>query len=120
MTFEYLQDVKFMDSIDIEDIGNVQLEALNDLGDQWYLDIHTSLGYTKIVTIGPLMADSNNTGFSFNFNYQYMEYNDKKLVVIIDKFINDVKKNISQLFFTSHDAIQTRLAALDELNISYK
>ena len=119
MTFEYLQDVKFLDSIDIDDIGNVTLEALNDLGDQWYLDISTHLGYTDIVTIGPLVADSNQLGLQFSFYIQKIEYNDRKIITTIQKFINDPKKSISQLFFTSHDQICDRLKNLQEIQINY-
>lgn len=120
MKFEYLQDIKFLDSIDIDNIGSVTLEALNDLGGQWYLSIQTKLGRTKIVTVGPLVADSNDIPFSFNLDYQYIEFDGNKIVKIIQKFLNDQKKNITQVFFSDIDVMCNRLKNLNQIKIDYQ
>ena len=48
MNFEYLSQISFMDSVDIDDIGSCCLDVFNDIGEEWILNISTDLGSTKI------------------------------------------------------------------------
>ena len=103
MTFEYLKVEEYKDSIDIEDIGNCTINIINDDGKEWYLSISTELGWSEIKTFGPLTVDINTLGYSFAYTYNKIEYDSKKLFKIIDKFINDDKKVITEVIELSKD-----------------
>ena len=98
-TFDYLYTVKAEDSIEIEDIGNCFLKVYNDLGYSWYLSIETQLGESRVKIFGPLREDlPNEFKNGFNFNFSSSEYKESRLSHVIDNFINDPKKMISQVF----------------------
>lgn len=48
-TYQYMQNVTYMDSINIENIGECCLACYNDLGEAYYLWVTTSLGMTKVL-----------------------------------------------------------------------
>ena len=100
-TFEYLYTMKAQDTIEIEDIGNCCIKVFNDMGYYWYLIITTELGDCFIKTFGPFHLDERlaNKLFihGFNFNYSKCDYKESRLIKIIDSFINDPKKDISQV-----------------------
>ena len=52
--YSYLRQVSFMDSISVNDIGNVILDGYNDLGDRYFLIIRTVLGISRILDFGPI------------------------------------------------------------------
>lgn len=89
------------DSLIIDNEGNTTLLLNNDLGYCWYLDISTNLGTTTVKQLGPinidtgLMINKNNHQFVYS-NYE-LEYNENKLIKIIDKYINDAKKSVTQI-----------------------
>ena len=103
MNFPYLYVQQNLDSIDIEDFGNVTLQLNNDIGNAWYIIINTSLGWTTVQTFGPIELGNNIIPYHFQYNYDLEEYNDIKLIKRIDKFINDPKKMITQIFFVDKD-----------------
>lgn len=115
MNFPYLYVQQNLDSIDIENIGNVSLQLNNDLGDCWFLIIKTSLGWTTIHEFGPLNAsNTEELGYHFQYKYDKQEYNDTKLIKRIDKFMNDPKKMITQIFFIDGDEALTSLHNIHE------
>lgn len=113
-TFDYLYTVKAEDSIEIEDIGNCSIQVFNDLGYYWFLSIKTDLGDSYIKTLGPFHVD-NIFKFSkgFNFNYTKFEYKESKLTNIIDNFINDPKKLISQVLIVEEDQIWNDISKIN-------
>lgn len=114
MNFPYLYTQQNLDSINIEDIGNVALQANNDSCECWYLTISTNLGWTKIQSFGPVNLEGDILPYHFQYNYDYIEYNDVKLIKRIDKFINDPKRLITQIFFTSEEEVIRKLKNLHE------
>ena len=114
MNFPYLFVQQNLDSIEIENIGNVSLQLNNDIGDAWYILISTSLGWTTIHTFGPIQLETLVLPHHFQYNYDYEEYNDQKLVKRIDKYINDPKKRITQIFFVDKDETLQMLRCLHE------
>ena len=114
MNFPYLFVKQNLDSIEIENIGNFSIQLNNDLGETWYIVIYTTLGWTTVHTFGPLSLEDNTLLYNFQYNYEYQEYNDQKLVKKIDKFINDPKKVITQIFFVDKDETLERLKHLHE------
>ena len=113
MTFEYLKQVQYNDSLDIENIGDVALEVYCDEGLEWLLLIRTSLGQSEIMKCGPFIADTSVIMNSFNFNYQMIEFNERKIIKIIDDFLNNNHFTITQVFFTSADEIKNKLLSSD-------
>ena len=109
MRFEYLATKQYLDAIDIEDIGNVCLNALNDFGDEYFLSIQTHLGWTEIKEFGPCVVDSNVVNNYFNLLYNRYEYNESKIIKTIEKFINNDKRNITQIFFIDREVLLDRL-----------
>jgi len=87
---------------------------LNDDGQEWYLIIRTSLGQSTIIQIGPLTADVDVLPRYFDYNYQRIEYKEVKLFNTIDQFLNNPKRMITQVFFTSEEAVKERLDNLQE------
>jgi len=115
-TFEYLYTVKAEDSIKIKDIGNCCIRVFNDIGYYWNLIINTELGDCFVKTFGPFNVDIPNYFIhGFNFNFYRTEYKETRLANIIDSFINDTKKNISQVV-----EITPEEAYNDLLNINFK
>ena len=102
-----------MDSIEIDDVGNICLQLFNDLGYYWIIETRTQHGQTEIRTYGAL-SDSHKgfTDLGFMFNCTRLEYNDTKIKNFIDKFINDSKKGISQVFEISIDTAVSKLDAI--------
>ena len=58
MLFKYLKTEAYMDSIDIDDIGNCFLQIYNDDGREWLMSVKTKLGWTIVKTFGPFILDS--------------------------------------------------------------
>ena len=114
MTFEYMATQTYLDSIDIDDLGNVCLNALNDNGDEYYLIVTTNLGWVEVIEYGPCTVDFNTISSYFNFNFTKFEYSDSKISKIIEKFINNDKRNITQVYFSDR---QFALKRYKELKI---
>lgn len=114
-TFEYVCVREALDTINVEDIGNVCLKAYNDWGQTWYLCINTELGDTYITQLGPIIDDHICTGF-FDFSKLKMPYSEKKLHTIIDKFLNDTKRSITQAFeITTEEFIDVLFIVKDSI-----
>lgn len=109
MNFEYLRISTSMDSIEVDDIGNVYLRASNDDAKEWYMSIKTSLGWTEVKQFGPLKIDQNEFDYFFNFFYQKFEFSEKKLFKLIDDFINNSKKSITIAEVISKDEFEDKL-----------
>ena len=96
MTFEYLQRVVVDATIDVDNIGECAIQARNDLGEEFYLLIHTEIGWTEVIEYGPANPDITMLPRSVTYKYDRFEYNFAKLERMIDKFLNDGKRMISQ------------------------
>lgn len=101
MTFDYLRTVTSLDYIEIPDIGNVCLCAYNDDGQEWYILISTKEGWTEIKEFGPLF--NNHTVTYFNYNKFAREYSDKKNSKVINDFINNTRREITQVLEIEED-----------------
>lgn len=112
--FEYLYTVTAQDSLELDDIGNTCIHILNDLGYEWYMIITTELGDTDIKTFGPFHVDMTNYfNNGFNFNLSRISYKESKICSIIDNFLNDPKKNISQAFECTKEEAYEKLCAIN-------
>lgn len=89
MQFEYLQVQTAMSSIEINDIGNFCLQCFSDFGETKILIVKTIDGISEIITYGPVNIDVEELPDFVSYTYQRMEFNQRKIAKIIDKFIND-------------------------------
>ena len=113
-SIDYLPEESYLASVEIEDIGNVALVMFNDMGQQWYLLTTTSLGWTKTYMFGPLLPDIDTLVIkSFSFNYSEIEYKESKLLNMIERFIQDPKKCITQVFEIQKQDVLERFKNLD-------
>lgn len=109
MTFDYLRTVTSLDYIEIPDIGNTYLCAYNDDGQEWYLAIHTYEGWTEVKEFGPLFDGHTITYFTYNKFGR--EYSDKKNSKVINDFINNTKREITQVLEIEEDEFFEKLSS---------
>lgn len=82
--------------IDVESVGNVCIEAINENdGLFYYLLIKTSLGTSSIFEYGPVVPDIDKLYDIYNISFTRQPYNDKKLLLFISKWLNDRMKKIT-------------------------
>lgn len=112
MLFNYLKTETYMDSIDIDDIGNCFLQVYNDEGREWLMSISTKLGWTNVKTFGPFILDSNTMDNNFYYSKNELEFKEKKIYHIIDDFINNPKKQITQIFIIDEDTFNDKLSSI--------
>lgn len=96
MTFDYLERVVVEGQLDVDNIGDCVIQANTDLGEEYYLIVKTELGWTEILDYGPVTPDLELLPINYNIKYSRIEYNQSKIERIIDKFLNDAKRCITQ------------------------
>lgn len=106
MTFDYLQRVVVEGQLDVEDIGQCVLLGRNDLGEEHYLLIKTEMGFSEVIEYGPSVPDLKLLPYAVTLKYNRFEFNQGKLEKIINKFLNDPKKGISQAEVTDIEHIR--------------
>ena len=94
--FEYYTRLVVLNDIEIEDIAECCLCANNDLNEKWVLIISTELGITDVFEVGPAIFSMDELPNSFSCSYRRIEYSDYKISKIIDKFLNDSSRGITQ------------------------
>ena len=94
--FEFDNQYVPQNFIEIENIGNVCIEAINETdGLFYYLLIKTSLGTTSIFEYGPVIPDIDKLFDNYNVSFNREQYNEKKLKIFISKWLNDRMKKIT-------------------------
>ena len=97
MTFEYMMRTVVDASIEIDDPGNCALRANNDSGEEFYLIVKTELGWTEMLTFGPIIPDISQLPRSSSCNYSRIEYSEYKINSAIQKFLNNPYSKITQV-----------------------
>lgn len=85
---EYSKITTSTELLDIDDIGNVNIVASTDIGDESYLIIRTNLGVCYVFTYGPINPDIQELPNCVNCNLRKFQYNEKMLLKTIEMFIN--------------------------------
>ena len=106
MTFEYLQRVVVDGQLDVDNIGECVLVCNNDFGEEYYLIIHTVLGYTQMIEYGPIVPDLSQLCLTYQITYNRFEYNQGKIERAIDKFLNNPKRCITQARISTVEEIK--------------
>lgn len=94
--FEYFYTQQAVGQLNIEDLGNCAIEAFNDEGSHYYLVIKTQLGQSIVMEAGPFAIDIPILEKSVSVTYKRIEYNESKLKGIIEKFLNNPYRKITQ------------------------
>lgn len=84
-TYNYMKQIQYLDSIEIDNIGNCIIEAFTDDGDVYYLIIRTVLGVSRIFQMGPIQ---NGATIECYCQFKQLDYDDYKIDKIINKFIS--------------------------------
>lgn len=113
-TFEYMFENVAQDMITIGEVGEVALDMFNDDGYEWMLSAHTRYGVTKLITIGPMIADIDVIPNNFQFTYQYDSYDENKISKIIKNELNNPRRSITQVVEISQEEFRERLNNLVE------
>lgn len=90
MQFDYLYQMQATGQLDVEDVGNCCISAIDDLFKEWILIIKTDLGLTKIIQWGPMIVDCKAPCTKMFYSYEQFQFSDKKIASIIEKFLNGV------------------------------
>lgn len=96
-------------NIEIDDISNICLRAINSSNYEWYLLITTDLGITQIKEFGPCLIDSALTLNNFTYRYNEMDYIEGKICNRLDKFIQDPKRAITEVEVIDLDEFKNKL-----------
>ena len=108
MVFDYLSRIVVDASIDIEDICNCCIQAFNDAGEKYYLNIFTDWGVTEIFEYGPvLLSDEPRKSITWKFNR--FDTDNKKIAKRIDDFLNNPHRLISQVILVDIDVLVSDL-----------
>lgn len=98
MIFEYAGHKTFMGAIDVVDIGNMCIRCSQDNGEaEWYLITKTVMGKVSVITFGPVLPEVPTLLDGFSVNYQNIDYKEKLICKAVSAYINDPKKNISEV-----------------------
>ena len=109
MIFDYLRTTTALDTIDIDDIGNCAISAINDDAEEWFLITDTYEGWTKIREFGPIVVDRDELRTFFSYNCYASDFSEKKLRTRIDKFLNNPRRMITQVSEVEKEFAQDRL-----------
>ena len=96
MTFDYLERVVVESQLEVDNIGECVLRANNDVAEEFYLIIKTELGWTEVLEYGPCVPDLDMLQMNYQITYNKFEFNQGKIERIIDKFLNNPKRVITQ------------------------
>lgn len=105
MRFEYLATSSYSDSIEIDNVGETTLLAINNEGHLWVLDITTKIGQTITLSIGPFNMQDYKPLENFSYIRKKFEYNQPKLNKMIKDFINNPYNDISTVDIIDKDKL---------------
>lgn len=94
--FDYLYTTSAVGQLEINDLGNCAVIANDDRNVCYYLVIKTELGSSIVMEAGPFIPDEKVLVKSVNINFKRLDYNESKLSTIVDKFLNNPYRNITQ------------------------
>lgn len=96
MRFEYKFSQIVEEEIDISDIGNCCIEAIDVQHQQYYLIIRTDLGTTSIFEYGPIISDIKLLPKSVTNTFKRISFSESKIISIIDKFLSKPGLQLAQ------------------------
>ena len=120
MQFDFANELKATNFIDIDNIGNFALEAVNeDDGFYYYLLVKTSLGTATIAYYGPIIPDLDKLPDHYSVNFERLLFNDKKMFMWINKWLNDKVKHITAAYIIDEDQFKANYKDVKEYIENY-
>ena len=99
LTIEFDNQYVPQNFIEIDSVGNVCIEAVNENdGLYYYLLIKTSMGTTSIFEYGPIIPDIDKLFDTYIISFNRLSYNEKKLNMFLNKWLNDRTKKITAAY----------------------
>lgn len=95
--FQYLYTQQATGVFEVEDLGNFALSCTNDLYHEYILLVKTMYGVTKVVSYGPNLIDQDTLNDSVDLKYQQFDFNSYKIQTLVDRFVNEARRAISQV-----------------------
>lgn len=91
-------------SIDIPDLGQFYLEAIDGKNQlYYYLMVKTTMGTCSIMSYGPIVPDVKLLPNGYSSWFQRREFSQKQLTTLIDRWLNDKYKNIAEAKLITED-----------------
>ena len=115
MKFDYACTIMVNGQIDIDNIGDCVLVARNAQSEEWYLLVKTVLGWTSVVEFGPVVPDIDMLTKSTTCKYSRFEFSEGRLIKIIDKFLNDGSRMITQVSISDIEEVEPIIRGKDIL-----
>lgn len=115
MNYKYMYTTQAVADIEIDNIGDTCLLSNDDAGTEWYLYIHTSLGWTTVFEYGPCYPDLEQLPVAVACSYQRFEFSEKRISKLIDNFLNNPCRRISQAREVTVDEIKPYIRDLREV-----
>lgn len=109
-SFGYVRRVTEDDTLEIDDVKNCTIKANSDMGDSYYLTISTDNGWSTVLECGPI-SDIQIPGKAryITWNYSYMPADSRKISKIIEVFLNNPRRAITQAEVCEYDDIKNEL-----------
>ena len=82
--------------LEVDNMGQCAVKASNDFGEEYYLVMRTSLGKTYMFTYGPIVPDLDILPPHVSCAVDRFDYNEKKIKMLITRWLEDGKKNITK------------------------
>lgn len=96
MQFEFNNQLMPQSLVDVEDVGQLAIEATNDEGYYYYLLIRTLLGTATIVSCGPVVPDIDRLPDGYQIRLDRMDYKEDKICKQINFWLNDRSKKLTE------------------------
>lgn len=93
-SFDYKISTVVEKQLEVDSIGECSIIAVDNVGKEYYLIIHTGYGMTQIIEYGPIIPDIEELPNYVSYTYKMIEYDEYKLEKIIDAFLNNSKRAI--------------------------
>ena len=93
MKYDYHYLMTATSQLEIEDQGQCCIQAIDVVGQYYFLIIQTKLGKTSVLEYGPIIPDIDTLPPKLSYFYTEFDFNSKKIDSIIDKFLS---KNLQE------------------------
>ena len=119
-TFEFANEWVPTNSIDIPEIGNFYLEAIDEENLMYYyLMIKSSLGTASVMSYGPVVPDVQLLPDKYQVSFERLSFNDKKIAGLISEWLNDKSKGITAAYIIDQNKFFDNYRDLKEYMNSY-
>jgi hypothetical protein len=117
---EFANEYMPTNAIDLEDLGNFYLQAVDeDKGLYYYIMCRTSLGTSTIMQYGPVVPDIELLPSSYQCKLERIKYDINKMIKYINNWINDFKKHITSACIIDKETFENNFKNLIDYMNSY-